>query len=234
MNNRCFIDLEGYNATFYLKGTEPDSKVPIISSNIVTEKFCCVLNPAETSQLYSALRHRLTDCCAEESHSGFKSIFFFFLQIRIVYLWKKYNIISLSYLCYENLLQRAETARQKNLLSLQTLEACGITNSQDYRFTSAIYWLTIHYLQKNNSHIFSGLLQEKFSQMWETLYKVSGVHSAQVLRLLDNSSFQKLIWCLLICEYLRMRRLRTCQYFKSQNKTKHSCNTQAFIQKLHL
>lgn len=34
MNNRCFVDLERRNATFYLKGTEPDSEVPIVSSNI--------------------------------------------------------------------------------------------------------------------------------------------------------------------------------------------------------
>lgn len=80
MHNRCFIDLERYHATFYLKGTEPDSKVSIISSNIVIEKFCCVLNPAEVSQLYSALRHRLTNCCTEESHSGFKSFFFYKFQ----------------------------------------------------------------------------------------------------------------------------------------------------------
>lgn len=34
MNNRYFTDWERYNATFYLKGTESDWEVPVISSDI--------------------------------------------------------------------------------------------------------------------------------------------------------------------------------------------------------
>lgn len=168
------------------------------------------------SQLHSVLEDGWTNCCAQvnthapPSHNDFKLFFLFSfinsnLFMKQVMTGKQSSIRVILSAC----VTYAMKIRFK-VLPLLGAKICWLYKALKARRITDSWVPSTGSAFVENTHTLTGLSQAKVSQM---LYKVSAIHSAQVLRSLVSSCSRKLIWCLLTLKYLRIRRLRICQCF---------------------